>query len=409
MSRPNPVTGADAERARIAALREYGISAGLPVHRLGLVDQATLAGFTELAAGICGAPTAVLNMIDDRRQYPIAAFGCRPEVSDRADSMCAVALRLGEQVVVPDASRDPRFAGNRWVTGELASIRFYATTPLRSPGGHLLGTVCVYDTEPRTIDAGQREALVTLAAGVIDVLELHRRTEQLRQTVTELSRSHRQLASFAAQLSHNLKTPLTASLGFGELLQDHPAVQQDRTALDYANRTVSANQRMMSAIDQLVSYASVGGAPRRELVPVATLVEQVLAELGPDADGADVRCAQASVIADPVQLRVLLFNLIDNALRYRSADGRCEVAVTVAPTRWGSELRVADNGPGIPPEQRPAVLRPLVRLEADTDGVGIGLATCERIVAAHGGTLSITDTAGGGTTVCVRLPSAALS
>ncbi|MBV9821802.1 MAG: GAF domain-containing sensor histidine kinase [Actinobacteria bacterium] len=404
------VTGADAERDRIAALREYGISAGLPVHRLGIVDQATLAGFTKLAAGICGVPTAVLNMIDDRHQYPLAAFGCQPEVSDRADSMCAVAVRLGEQVVVPDASQDSRFADNRWVTGELAAVRFYASTPLRAPGGHLLGTVCVYDTEPRTIDAGQRDALEVLAAGVIDVLELHRRTEQLRQTVTELSRSHRQLASFAAQLSHNLKTPLTASLGFGELLQDHPAVQQDRTALDYANRTVSANQRMMSAIDQLVSYATMGGAPRRETVSMDRLVEQVLAELGPDAvDGADVRCAQASVIADPVQLRVLLSNLIDNALRYRNPDARCEVAVTVAPTRWGSELRVADNGPGIPPEQRPAVLRPLVRLEADTDGVGIGLATCERIVAAHGGTLSITDTAGGGTTVCVRLPAAALS
>jgi signal transduction histidine kinase len=267
----------------------------------------------------------------------------------------------------------------------------------------------VFDTRPRTLDAGQRSALETLAVGVIDVLELHRRTEQLRQTVTELSRSHRQLAAFAAQLSHNLKTPLTASLGFGELLQDHPVVRQDPTALDYANRAVSADQRMMSAIDQLLSYASMGGPPRREVVPVDDLVEQVLVELGTDANGAEVRCAQASVIADPVQLRVLLFNLIDNAVRYRTPGVRCEVAVTVTPTRWGHELRVADNGPGIPPEQRPAVLRPLVRLDPGTDGAGLGLATCERIVAAHGGTVSITDTAGGGTTVCVRLPSAATS
>ena len=311
--------------------------------------------------------------------------------------------------MVPDARQDPRFADNRWVTGELGRIRFYAASPLRAPGGHLVGTICVFDTEPRTLDAGQRSALHTLAVGVIDVLELRRRTDQLRQTVTELARSHRQLASFSAQLSHNLKTPLTASLGFAELLQDHPAVCADPTALDYANRAVSANQRMMSAIDQLLSYVSMGSAPRRVLVPVANLVEQVLAELGPEIDGAEVRCTDASVIADPVQLRVLLFNLIDNAIRYRNPDARCEVAVTATPTRWGHELRVADNGPGIPAEQRPAVLRPLVRLDSDseTDGVGMGLATCERIVAAHGGTLSITDTAGGGTTVCVRLPSTA--
>ncbi len=407
MSRPAPVTDADRERDRIAALREYGIVAGLPVQRLGLVDEATLAGFTELAAGICGVPSAVLNMIDEAHQYPLAAFGCQPSVTDRADSMCEVALRLGEQVVVPDARRDPRFAGNRWVTGELGRTRFYAASPLRAPGGHLLGTICVFDTEPRTLDAGQRSALDTLAVGVTDVLELRRRTDQLRQTVTELARTHRQLASFSAQLSHNLKTPLTASLGFAELLQEHPAVCADPAALDYANRAVSASQRMMSAIDQLLSYVSVGNTPRRELVPVANLVEQVLAELGPEIDGAEVRCTEASVSADPVQLRVLLFNLIDNAIRYRNPDARCEVAVTATPTRWGHELRVADNGPGIPPEQRPAVLRPLVRLDSETDGVGMGLPTCERIVAAHGGTLSITDTAGGGTTVCVRLPSTA--
>jgi signal transduction histidine kinase len=103
-------------------------------------------------------------------------------------------------------------------------------------------------------------------------------------------------------------------------------------------------------------------------------------------------------------LRVLLCNLIENSLRYRKPGAQCEVAVTVTPTSWGSELRVADNGPGIPAEQRSAVLRPLGRLESETAGTGLGLATCERIVAAHGGTLSITGTAGGGTTVCVRLP-----
>jgi signal transduction histidine kinase len=78
--------------------------------------------------------------------------------------------------------------------------------------------------------------------------------------------------------------------------------------------------------------------------------------------------------------------------------------VTVATTNWSHELRVVDNGPGIPREQRPAVLRPLVRLDFETEGTGMGLATCERIVAAHGGTVSIIDTAGGGATVCIRLP-----
>ncbi|HEX8096043.1 sensor histidine kinase [Jatrophihabitans sp.] len=404
MTPPSPVTAADRERDRISALREYGILAGRPVQPPGGADEATLAGFTRLAALVCGVRGAVLNLIDDRHQFQLAAVGCEPTVSDRADSMCEVTLRLGEQLVVSDARQDQRFASNRWVTGELGLIRFYAASPLRAPGGHLVGTLCVFDREPRTLDEDQRAALTALAAGVVDVLELGRRSNQLRQTVAELARSHRQLAAFAAQLSHNLKTPLTASLGFGELLQDHPAVRQDPTALEYVNRSLSASQRMMSAIDQLLSYASVGGAPQHAPVRVPELVERILADLGPLAAGAEVRCDQATVIADPVQLRVLLYNLLDNSLRYRKPGSPCEVAVTVAATSWGSELRVADNGPGIPADQRPAVLRPLVRLESETAGTGLGLAACERIVAAHGGTLSIIGTAGGGTTVCVRLP-----
>jgi signal transduction histidine kinase len=382
------------------------VPARLAIQQLSAADEATLAGFTELAAELCGARRAVLNLIDDRYQYQLAAFGFSPTITDRADAMCDLPLRLGEQLAVADARQDSRLASNRWVTGELGSVRLYAASPLQAPGGHLVGTLCVFDSEPGSLTAGQLNALRTLAAGVIDVLELRRRSDQLRQTVAELARSHRQLAAFASQLSHNLKTPLTASLGFSELLQDHPAVQQDPAALDYANRSVAGGRRMMAAIEQLLSYASVGGAPRRESVPVAGLVEQVLVELGPLADGAQVRCDLASLSADPVQLRVLLVNLIGNALLYRNPTARCEVAVTVAATSWGHELRVVDNGPGIAPEQRPAVLRPLVRLDSKTEGTGMGLPTCERIVAAHGGTVSIMDTAGGGTTVCIRLPRA---
>jgi signal transduction histidine kinase len=91
------------------------------------------------------------------------------------------------------------------------------------------------------------------------------------------------------------------------------------------------------------------------------------------------------VVADPELLRALLDTTVGNLVGHRHPDAACEIAVTVAPTDWGSELRITGNGPGIPAGQ-------------------LGLVTSERIVAAHGGTLSITDTAGGGTTVCVRLP-----
>jgi len=352
-----PLTPADRERDRIAALREYGI--------IGEAGS-DLVRFTKLAAQVCGVPTAV---------------------SDRADSMCDVALPEGSQLVVPDAREDPRFQTNPWVTGQLGSIRFYAASPLRAPGGQLLGTLCAFDAEPRTLTDDQRGALVTVARSVVDALELRRRGDQLSRTLAELSRFHQQLSALAAQLSHDLKTPLTAALGFGELLQDHPAVRQDPTVLDYVDRSVSASQRMMSAIDRLLGSASGSGPAQPTAIWLPDLLDTVVAGLGPAAAGAQVRCEQATVVADPELLRALLDTTVGNLVRHRRPNAACEIAVTVAPTDWGSELRITGNGPGIPAGQ-------------------LGLVTSERIVAAHGGTLSSSSDTAGGTTVCVRLPSA---
>ena len=101
----------------------------------------------------------------------------------------------------------------------------------------------------------------------------------------------------------------------------------------------------------------------------------------------------------------LVQNLVANALTYRRPDGRCSVEVRSDAGPEGVELRVIDNGPGIPPDRRAEALSPLTRLRTDLPGTGLGLATCSRIVAAHGGTLSLADSVGGGTTVSALLPA----
>ena len=85
---------------------------------------------------------------------------------------------------------------------------------------------------------------------------------------------------------------------------------------------------------------------------------------------------------------------------------RVTVEVLAAAVGTGWHLRVVDHGPGIPSEQRERLLEPLTRLERDLEapGSGIGLATCRRIAQAHGGTIELGDTPGGGTTVTVSVP-----
>jgi signal transduction histidine kinase len=373
---------------RLSAVADY--VAVRPQARIGLEALCQLAALT------CGLSSAAVNLIDDRSQHQVATFGIDPGVCSREDSMCAVSISGGSDVFLPDARRDTRFADNPWVDGRLGHVRRYAAALLRSPTGHVVGTLCVFDDQPGDVPADRRAALALLADQAVDVLELQLRT-------AELARSQEALAAFAGQLSHDLKTPLTATVGFAELLSERSSVAEDEVAARYAQRCLSSSQRMLATIDELLAYARIGGRLERRAVPLDDVVHAVLEDLGHLPEDVEVTWAGVEVPADPAQLRALVQNLIVNAIKYRGP-GRTTVHVTSAETPVGVELVVADNGPGIPAESRARALAPLSRLRADVPGSGLGLATCQRIVAAHGGTLTLGDTPGGGLTVTALFP-----
>ena len=113
-----------------------------------------------------------------------------------------------------------------------------------------------------------------------------------------------------------------------------------------------------------------------------------------------------TVTGDETLLRQLLQNLIDNALKYGRPDQPCRMVVAAHRVGPSWELTVADNGIGIPPEQRGRVFEMFAQVNPEgRKGHGIGLSTCQRIAARHGGTLEIEDTPGGGATVRLTLPT----
>lgn len=390
-----------AEQERLAAIAAYdviGIDADDPV-------IADLTALCETAATVIGVPTAVVNLIDDRLQHQVAAFGVNPAPCRRDESMCQTTLARGRDICLRDASADPRFAGSPWVDGRRSSIRFYCSTILRSPAGLALGTLCVFDERPHEPSDQQRRAVRLLAGQVVDVLELRLRGKQLESANAELSRSAERLAAFAGQVSHDLKAPITAILGFTELLTDIDAIADDPTASAYLGRCSSAARRMFAMIEDLLAFARVGGS----LTPVPNalerLVEAVVADLGPAAEGASVTTHGPDVVADASQLRALMQNLVGNAVLYRG-EAPCVVDVSSEQVGENVIVRVADNGSGIPAGSREDVLRPLVRLRKELPGAGLGLAVSARIAAAHGGSLRLEEAPGGGTVAVVTLPAA---
>lgn len=381
-----------------------------------LVDppRADLVALVDVAAQVAQVPLATINLITDTEQHQVATTGFDASICAREDSMCNLVLHEKAPVIVPDASQDPRFKDNPFVTGEIGDVRFYATHQLRTPGGVVIGTLCVFDTEPRELGEAQEAALVKLADRVVDLLELELRSRELTRAVAELEttraeleRSNQVLTAFAGQVAHDLRNPLSAVKMSLELLEDQMASPDlDADTLAYvATRANSGAERMQQLIDDLLSYARIGGHMARTHVDLAALMTDVRADLAVALDGAELVVGELPVVqGDPVQLRAVLQNLVANSAKFTrpGEPARIEVRGGMADVVW--RVEVVDHGLGVPAEDRERVFAPLARAHEDVEGHGIGLATVRRIVDAHRGRIGITETPGGGATVWIELP-----
>ena len=177
-----PLPSTDAERH--AALHSYQI---LDTHPEDAYDD-----IARLAAQLCGTAGAAVNFIDSARQWTKASVPAPIPAGPRADAFCSHVVDAAEPIVVENAAADPRFCDNPFVTGA-AHVRFYAGVPVMSPEGVALGTVCVFDCEPRTLSPGQRTALGALARQVSVLLELRRQNRRLADECAERARAERAL------------------------------------------------------------------------------------------------------------------------------------------------------------------------------------------------------------------------
>ncbi|MGN6250970.1 MAG: sensor histidine kinase [Marmoricola sp.] len=402
--RPEESAQQRTDRARVAEIRRYQV--------LAVPPRADLLALVEVAAMVARVPMATINLITDEAQHQIAAYGFDAGICSREDSMCNLVLDERAPVVVPDASRDPRFADNPFVTGAIGSVRFYASYQLHAPDGVVIGTLCVFDEEPRHLTAEQEHALAGLAARVIDILELELRTRELQVSLRtvervkdELERSNEQLAAFAGQVSHDLRNPLTAVTLALQLIGEEIEGTPGDDVEELVGRALSGAGRMQSLIDDLLAFARVGGELQRRPVDLSAVMADVRADLATALAEATVRVGDLpTVVGDPVQLRAVLQNLVANAAKFTRAGEPATVEVHGARLEGRWRIEVCDRGRGIPEDQRERVFQPLARVEESVEGSGIGLSTCRRIVEAHGGAIGLGPSPTGGTCAWFELP-----
>ncbi|KVH48399.1 hypothetical protein WJ39_13890 [Burkholderia diffusa] len=251
-----------------------------------------------------------------------------------------------------------------------------------------------------------------LVAAFADVTAQKQIERQLRVAKAAADDANAAKSAFLAAMSHEIRTPLNAFLGNLELLSHTSldAKQRDRLATIRA-----ASESLLSIIRDVLDFSKIeaGEMAFEQLVfPVLDVIDRSVAVFAPAARAKGltmcvrVQCsADQPMRGDPTRLGQILNNLLDNAIKF-TARGAITIDVAVAASFL--KLSVRDTGIGIAPERRAALFQPFVQADRSINrrfgGTGLGLALCQRLTAAMGGTIDIDGGPGAGSRFTVRLP-----
>lgn len=229
--------------------------------------------------------------------------------------------------------------------------------------------------------------------------------------VTERIEGENMRKRFTANVSHELRTPLTTICGYSEMLQSGMVKPGDEK--EFYARISSESKRLLALVEDILRLSQMdegypGGLYKR--VSLWDTAREALSSLQPMADKKDVRLnllgEKLSIMGDPTLLSELMFNLVDNAIKYNRIGGH--VDVTIRQGREGIDLVVQDNGIGIERGQQDKIFERFYRTDKsrskETGGTGLGLSIVKHSAEYHRASLTVDSEPGLGTTIIVTFP-----
>ena len=390
------------ESERLKALRSYAV--------LDTLSEREYDQLTAIASQICGCKMSLISLVDEDRQWFKAKVGLEVSETARELAFCAHAIiDPSKTLVVPDARLDERFHDNPLVTGN-PHLAFYAGVPLVNEDGLSLGTLCVLDSEPKTLSDSQLNALNALAEQVMALLELRRSKMELERTLGSLEEKNKELEQFAFIAAHDLKSPLNGISSLTDVLLEGHSETLHQDGVRMLNAIRGSSQQLSSLIIGLLDYYRLDGAQSDIHSPVQSdeLVNQLNHLFGGDSAVQIEFSIQPKVINShgPVLLQVLL-NLISNAIKY-SDKSLTLIKISIEESDSGYTVIVVDNGSGIDHRFHDKLFE-LFETAASADrfgkrGNGIGLATVKKLVTRSGGSIGFFSELGKGTTFQFTMP-----
>lgn len=259
-----------------------------------------------------------------------------------------------------------------------------------------------------TISTDEEDVLRTFAAQIALAIEGSRLAEEARRAQVDAETSNMRAALFSS-VTHDVRTPLASIIASVDNLSDPQAELTGEDRLALLNTIRHEADRLNRLVGNLLHLARVragGLKPVKRSESVNDVIEGVVARLQPVLEGREVRLMIRDLPEIPMdvdQIDQVVTNLLENAIRF----SRQGSPITVTTARWQDtvQVRVVDQGVGIPPVDRERVFEPFVRADtAREGGTGLGLSIARALVRAHGGRIWIEGAPGGGTAVTFQLP-----
>jgi signal transduction histidine kinase len=237
------------------------------------------------------------------------------------------------------------------------------------------------------------------------------RGQELQRLNKELESANQAKNEFLSKMSHEVRTPLAAIMGFSELLA---LSDLDERRKEWTGTILKAGKHLLDLVNEVLDISRIEAGELSlsvEAVPVVPLLDDAIELIEPLADGRGVKVhppviAEGSgyVQADNQRLKQVVLNLLSNAVKYNREGGEVRVSVDAV----GSDrmrIAVSDSGPGIDRKSLTKLFTPFERLDAggDVQGTGLGLALSRSLVEAMGGTLEVESTPGEGSTFTIEL------
>ena len=241
------------------------------------------------------------------------------------------------------------------------------------------------------------------------VAEFRQLSQSVNQMLDRLAHSFDLQRQFAGNAAHELKTPLAIMQAKLEMFaEEHP--DADSEVNDLLRFQTDQVSRLASLVRTLLEMSDLQSIPREDLIELAPLADEIVADLTPLAQRRSVtlfqECEEVSIRGSDTLIYRLLFNLVENGIKYNTPGG--SVHITIQQKKSSAVLRVADTGCGIPEEYRTSVFQPFFRVDKsrsrEMGGVGLGLALVREIALLHSGTVTVEPADEQGTVFTVTLP-----